>query len=103
MSKKSKKPAQSPPEFSMALWESLWRVVDAARLAISLPEGVDREEVMSFLADQEKMLRRCLGGESNEAELRAGVTEHPYVQSVRAAEHARVQELLAKIEKKAWP
>jgi hypothetical protein len=73
--------------YSPQAYEALWRVVDAARLVLISPEGPDRDEMMRFLADQEKMLRRAVAffyGPDGEAELRkaAGVTRHPYVSAL---------------------
>jgi hypothetical protein len=82
---------QRPPEFSMALWESLWRVVDASRLAICPLGEMTKEEALEFLADQEKMLRRCLGGDEGEDEMRAGVTPHPFVIKAHEQERDRLR------------
>lgn len=81
----------TPPSFSMDLWESLWRVVDASRLAIRQHGEMSHEDALLFLADQEKMLRRCLGGDAGEAEMRVGIEKHPYVLSAEAAESERLQ------------
>lgn len=96
---KSTKPAPpQPPQFSMELWESMWRVVDASRLAIRQYGNTTHEDALSFLADQEKMLRRCLGGDAGEVEMRVGVTKHPFVLATEEAEELRVETILKERE-----
>jgi len=87
-----------PPEFSMALWESLWRVVDASRLAICPIGELDRDSALEFLADQEKMLRRCIGHPENEDQLRVDVVPHPYVLKVHEQESQRIRALREETE-----
>jgi len=97
LTKKKTQEAPHPPEFSLALWESLWRVVDAARLVTVVHGDMTQADALEFLADQEKMLRRCLGGKAGEKEMREGVTKHPFVIEAEAAERARVQRCLSEI------
>lgn len=78
----------------MALWESLWRVVDAARLVTVVHGDMTQADALEFLADQEKMLRRCLGGGAGEKEMREGVTKHPFVLNAEEAERDRVRRVI---------
>lgn len=86
--------ANCPPE----VWEGLWRVLDAARMAVCPARGQEKEDALMFLADQEKMLRRALGffmGESGEDYLRIGVEAHPYVSKMKEQDRKLLQEALS--------
>jgi hypothetical protein len=86
------------PDCHPEVWEQLWAVVDAARMAVCPVRGQTRDDALSFLADQEKMLRRALSffagrhgsgegrlgaGEHHEGWLRRNMDTHPYVLAMR--------------------
>ena len=82
------------------VWESLWRVVDASRLAVCPGRQQTRDDALEFLADQEKMLRRAIGffhGPPDTAEtvLRGSfATKHPYTLEIEEQDRVSVREML---------
>lgn len=75
--------------------ESLWRVVDAARIAIQRPDSMSPDDALEFLADQEKMLRRAIGFfHGGEDTLREGITKHPFILDLERAELERVARIM---------
>lgn len=100
---RAKKQSSEHPVESAEVIESLWRVVDAARLVIRRWDniGVSDQEIREFLADQEKMLRRAVaffhgGPDVGEEALRADgrASKHPYVLEIEARDTARFEEYL---------
>lgn len=78
-------------EVHPVVWEQLWRVVDAARMSIAPYHGQTRDEALTFLADEEKMLRRALGGDVGEDNVRRGMLKHPYTIAMAAAHNEAVE------------
>lgn len=96
-SPKTKNVEQPSVAMAQEVTESLWRVLDAARFAISPPHGTDKQELLEFLADQEKMLRRAIAffhGPDGENVLRQGLTKHPYIITLEQNERERHIQIL---------